>query len=125
MKVKNNEKNGRASGSSPGVEEGLRIGFKMQLHHGCLEEYKRRHDHLWPELKELLKTAGISEYSILFDETTYCLFGVMKVKDPAALDHLPADPVMKKWWAYMRDMMETNDDNSPVSIPLKEVFYLP
>ena len=49
----------------------------------------------------------------------------MKVKDSKALDDFPAHPVMKKWWAYMKDIMETNDDNSPVSIPLKEVFYLP
>jgi L-rhamnose mutarotase len=48
----------------------------------------------------------------------------MQLEDPAMLDRLPDHPVMKKWWAHMRDIMETNPDNSPVSIPLKEVFYL-
>jgi L-rhamnose mutarotase len=102
-----------------------RVAFKMQLHKGLEEEYRKRHATLWPELEQLLKETGISEYSIFLDETTNSLFGVLKATDPAALDNLPAQPVMKKWWAYMKDIMDSNPDNSPVSIPLKEVFYLP
>lgn len=102
-----------------------RRAFTMQLHKGFEEEYKKRHDQLWPELKELLKTNGISQYSIYLDESTNTLFGVMSVDDPACLDVMREHPVMKKWWAYMQDIMDTNTDNSPVSIPLKEVFYLP
>ena len=102
-----------------------RVAFKMKLHKGFEEEYKKRHDRLWPELEDLLKTAGISEYSIFLDSETNFLFGVLKAKDPAALNNLPSNPVMQKWWAYMKDIMESNPDNSPVSIPLKEVFYLP
>lgn len=103
----------------------MRRAFKMQLHRGFEEEYKRRHDNLWPELKELLRKSGVSEYSIYLDEATNTLFGVMKVEDPALLDNMPEHPVMKKWWAYMRDIMDTNADNSPVSTPLNEVFFLP
>ena len=102
-----------------------RIAFKMQLHKGFEEEYKKRHDALWPDLKQLLKSKGISEYSIFLDETTNSLFAIMKTENPQALNKLPSDPLMKKWWDYMRDIMETNSDNSPVSVPLKEVFYLP
>lgn len=97
----------------------------MQLHPGYEDEYRKRHNELWPELRELLKSNGIRDYSIYLDESTLTLFGVMQVDDPAALDKLPEHPVMKKWWAYMRDIMDTNPDNSPVSIPLQEVFYLP
>lgn len=103
----------------------IRRAFKMQLHRGFEEEYRRRHDNLWPDLKDLLKKHGVSEYSIFLDEDTNTLFGVMQVEDPAQLENMPEHPVMKKWWAYMRDIMDTNPDNSPVSIPLKEVFYLP
>lgn len=102
-----------------------RRAFKMQLHPGFVEEYKKRHDALWPELKDLLKKSGVRQYSIYLDETTNSLFGVMQVDDPAILDELPENPVMKKWWAYMRDIMDTHPDNSPVSVTLKEVFYLP
>lgn len=103
----------------------IRRGFKMQLHRGFEEEYKRRHDKIWPELQTLLKDSGISEYSIFLDENTNELFGVMRVDDPKLVEKLPEHPVMQKWWAYMRDIMDTNPDHSPVSIPLKEVFYLP
>ena len=73
----------------------------------------------------LLKSSGISDYSIFLDETTGSLFGVMKVNNKETLNDLPAHPVMRKWWAYMKDIMESNDDNSPVAVPLTQVFYLP
>lgn len=102
-----------------------RLAFKMQLFKGSEEEYKKRHDALWPELQQLLKETGVQDYSIFLDETTNNLFGVLTIDDTKAMDNLPAHPVMKKWWAYMKDIMESNPDNSPVSVPLKEVFYLP
>jgi len=102
-----------------------RVAFKMKLFPGLEAEYRKRHDEIWPELVELLKTAGISDYSIFLDSETNSLFGVLKAEDPSALDNLPSKPAMQKWWAYMKDIMESNPDNSPVSIPLKEVFYLP
>jgi len=102
-----------------------RIAFKMQLFPGFEEEYKKRHDDLWPELEALLKATGISDYAIFLDESTNNLFAVLKAADPAALDNLPAHPVMQRWWKYMGDIMQSNPDNSPVTVPLKEVFYLP
>lgn len=102
-----------------------RLAFKMKLFPGCEAEYKQRHAAIWPELTLLLKDSGINHYSIFLDETTLTLFGVMSVEDQHQLDGLPDHPVMKKWWTYMKDIMETNEDHSPVSIPLKEVFYLP
>jgi L-rhamnose mutarotase len=102
-----------------------RIAFKMKLFPGCEVEYKKRHDEIWPELSALLKQAGVSDYSIFLDEETGSLFGFLKVADQELLDSLPAQSTMQKWWAYMADIMESNPDNSPVSIQLKEVFYLP
>lgn len=102
-----------------------RIAFKMQLLAGKKEEYKRRHDALWPELAQLLKASGIQDYSIFLDEETGALFGVLKIRDKEALQTLPQQPVMQKWWAFMSDLMNTNPDQSPVSIPLEEMFYLP
>ena len=106
-------------------EKVYRVAFKMQLFSGFETEYKKRHDELWPELKQLLKSNGISEYSIFLDEATNNLFGFLKATDVKLLDDLPAHPVMQRWWKYMGDIMESNPDNSPVSIPLEEVFYLP
>jgi L-rhamnose mutarotase len=70
-------------------------------------------------------TAFVSEYSIFLDRNSGGLFGVLKIEDPAIMDKLPSQPVMQRWWKYMADLMETNADHSPVSIPLDEVFYLP
>ena len=102
-----------------------RIAFKMKLFPGKEAEYKKRHDEIWPELSALLKDSGISEYSIFLDEETLSLFGVLHIENLTKQAALPSYPVMQKWWAYMGDIMESNPDNSPVSISLKEVFYMP
>ena len=101
-----------------------RVAFKMKIYPGAENEYKKRHDEIWPELKELLKATGIHDYSIFLDESTNNLFGVLKAENTEILNTLAANAIMQKWWAYMKDIMECNDDNSPISISLKEVFHL-
>lgn len=100
------------------------VAFKMKLNPGQAEEYKKRHDELWPELKKLLKDTGISDYSIFLDEETNILFAVQKQDGNGSSQDLGATEIVQKWWAYMADVMETNPDNSPVSVALKEVFYM-
>lgn len=101
-----------------------RFAFKMKLKPGFMEEYKKRHDAIWPELAELIKSTGVSDYSIFLDEETNILFAVQKQSGQQSSQDLGANPVVRKWWAYMADIMETNPDNSPVTIPLKEVFHM-
>jgi len=101
-----------------------KVAFKMQLYKGFENEYKKRHAAIWPELQQLLKATGVSDYYIFLDEISNNLFAVMTVEDERKLADLPFHPVMQKWWFYMKDIMEANEDNSPVSIPLKQVFYL-
>lgn len=102
-----------------------RVAFKMKLFKGFEEEYKKRHDEIWEELKLLFAEIGVKDFSIFLDEETNDLFAILSIDDAAKLDALPDNPVQKKWWAYMKDIMETNPDNSPVRKTLKEVFYLP
>ncbi len=102
----------------------LRIAFKMKLYPGQAEEYRRRHDALWPELVDLLREKGIREYSIFLEEETHALFGVLDIGQPTNLHELRSHPIMQRWWAYMADIMEANPDHSPVTVPLQEVFYL-
>jgi L-rhamnose mutarotase len=101
-----------------------RVAFRMKLHAGQKEEYQRRHDAIWPELSQLLKETGIAEYSLFLDDATNDLFGYLRIADPGKLDLLPAQAIMQKWWDYMKDIMDTHADHSPVSKPLQEVFYL-
>jgi L-rhamnose mutarotase len=101
-----------------------RIGFKMKLKPGFEKEYKKRHDEIWDELSLEIKKAGIYDYSIFLDEETLTLFAVQKVKDDNTTGLLPQKAIMRKWWDYMKDIMETNPDSSPVEKTLTEVFYL-
>ena len=101
-----------------------RAAFKMKLKAGYEEEYKKRHDEIWPDLKEELSRAGIYDYSIFLDKKTLTLFAVQKLKDNNTVEELPSKEIMKKWWDYMKDIMETNLDNSPVITSLEEVFHM-
>ena len=96
----------------------------MKLFAGCEAEYKKRHDEIWPELSQLLRDSGISNYSIHLDEDTSILFGYLERRDDHRMDDLPDHPVMKKWWAYMKDIMAYNSDGTPVAIALSEVFHM-
>lgn len=101
-----------------------RYSFKMKLKSGYAEEYKKRHESLWPELKKLLVDEGIHDYVISLDKETNTLFAFQKLVDNFEISKLSEHPIMKKWWKYMADIMETNDDLSPVSVELEEMFYM-
>jgi L-rhamnose mutarotase len=99
--------------------------FKMRLFAGKQAEYKTRHDEIWPELVDLLHEAGVTDYSIHLDPETNTLFGVLTRPKDHGMAVLPDHPVMKKWWAHMADIMESNPDHSPVATDLITVFHLP
>ncbi len=101
-----------------------RKAFKMYLKPGFEIEYEKRHNEIWPELKQLIEESGVCDYSIFWDKETNVLFASQKVKSGAGSQDLGSTHIVQKWWAYMADIMETNPDNSPVSIELNEVFYL-
>ena len=101
-----------------------RFAFKMKLKPGVTEEYKRRHDEIWPELAQVLRAAGISDYSIFLDEETNTLFAFQRQSANNTAADLPHHPVVRKWWNYMAPLMETHPDHAPVSVELKEVFHL-
>jgi L-rhamnose mutarotase len=101
------------------------IAFTMQLKPDQAAEYERRHDAIWPELVALLKQAGISDYSIFLDEATGTLFAVLRRSEDHRMDRLPEEEVMQRWWAWMAELMATNTDQSPVTVPLRRVFHLP
>ncbi len=100
-----------------------REAFKMYLKPGCEAEYEKRHALIWPELKRLLTDSGVTDYSIFWDKETNALFACQKNNGSGSQD-LGGNPIVQKWWAYMADIMETNPDNSPLSIPLPELFYM-
>jgi len=98
--------------------------FRMKLKPGHAEEYRRRHDEIWPELAATLRNAGIYDYSIFLDEETLHLFAVLKLKPNDERAALPNLPVMRRWWDYMADLMETEPGNRPREWPLVPMFHL-
>lgn len=95
----------------------------MRIKPGMKEEYRKRHTAIWPELVALLKESGISDYTIFLDEASNTLFAVQRLTGNSSQD-LGETEVVQRWWAYMADIMETNADYSPVSVPLEQVFHL-
>ncbi|TDL84393.1 L-rhamnose mutarotase [Meridianimarinicoccus aquatilis] len=102
-----------------------RYVFRMTLNDNMADEYKRRHDAIWPELVDLLHGAGVSDYSIHLDESTGHLIGVLTRADGHTMDDLPNHPIMQKWWAHMADIMATAPNNEPIAVPLTPLFHMP
>ena len=102
----------------------IRKAFKMFLYPGMAEEYERRHNALWPEMKEMIHAHGGRNYSIYLDKETNVLYGYLEIEDEELWAKSADTEVNRKWWDYMADIMEVNPDNSPVTIPLPEVFHM-
>lgn len=101
-----------------------KIAFKMMLKPGHLAEYRQRHDVIWPDLADVLRQAGISDYSIHHDSLTDVLFATLWQTPASGMAALHRFDVMRRWWNEMEPLMETNPDGSPISIPLETVFHL-
>ena len=102
-----------------------RIAFRMNLNPGQALEYEKRHDEVFPELAKALKDAGVSDYSIWHDPESDHLFAILTRTEDHKMDALPDTEICKRWWAFMADIMETDQNNVPTQIPLKRVFLLP
>ena len=101
-----------------------RFAFCMKLYPGREAEYERRHAELWPELAVALRDAGISDYTIWLDRESGVLLALMHLSENPSLEQLSRQPIMRQWWQYMAELMETNDDLSPVIKELEQVFHL-
>ena len=102
----------------------MRIAFKMKLFEGNVEEYKKRHNPIWPELEQILKNHGVISYSIYLDKDTNDLFGYAEIEDLKKWEEIASTDVCREWWDYMAPLMEVNKDKSPVSKDLLEVFHI-
>ena len=98
--------------------------FKMHLYEGMAEEYERRHNLLWPEMKDMIHEYGGKNYTIFLDKETLTLFGYIEIEDEERWAKGADTAINRKWWDFMADIMETNPDNSPVCKDLHPVFHL-
>jgi len=102
----------------------IRKAFTMKLYPGQEKEYEKRHNNLWPEMRDLIHAYGGGNYSIYLDPDSLTLFAYIEIEDEARWNGTAQTEVNRKWWDYMADIMETNEDNSPVCHDLVQVFHL-
>ncbi|WP_410013569.1 L-rhamnose mutarotase [Sodalis sp. RH24] len=102
----------------------IRKAFVMQVNPDAHEEYRRRHNPIWPELEYTLKAHGAHHYSIFMDEERHLLFAYVEMESEQRWNEVAATGVCQRWWRHMTDVMPANADNSPVSRELRPVFYL-
>ncbi len=102
----------------------IRKAFVMSVHPDQHTEYEKRHNPIWEELAQVLKAHGVHNYSIFLHPETHQLFGYAEIENEEQWDAIATTEVCQRWWAYMKDVMPTNPDNSPVAADLREVFHL-
>lgn len=103
----------------------IRKGFVMQVSPEQQQEYARRHNPIWSDLQHVLKEHGVHNYSIFLHPQTNQLFAYAEIEDEERWNAIAQTDACQRWWAYMADIMATNADNSPASLDLLPVFYLP
>jgi len=96
-----------------------RRAWTMTLKPGNEALYKKRHDEIWPELQDMMQELGIKTFAIYRRGLT--LFAYQE-RDASIPEPDTPPPIAWKWWESMAPLMETNDDTSPVTVPLEEVF---
>ena len=102
----------------------IRKAFLMILKPGNQEEYKKRHDPIWPELQQVLRAHGVHNYSIFLDHKTDRLFAYAEIESEELWQRIAETEVCRRWWTYMKDLMQTNEDHSPEATDLDGVFHL-
>ena len=102
----------------------IRKGIVMSVFPEHAAEYRRRHNPIWPELEAKLKEQGVSSYSIFLHPETHQLFAYVEIEDEQRWNSVALTEICRRWWAYMKEIMPSNPDNSPVSIELEEVFHI-
>lgn len=102
-----------------------RFAWKAVVKDGMLDEYIDRHNKIWPELKDVLKSAGIGNYTIW--NTGNELFGYFECEKGAAFaeETQARSEVVDRWNEYMKDVMVMELDPETGAQPkMKQVFFL-
>jgi L-rhamnose mutarotase len=106
-----------------------RFGQRLGLRPERLDEYKRHHARLWPEIADAIHAAGIRNYSIFHHDGE--LFAYFEYVGPeheldARLQALARAPRMREWWDLMEPMQIPRADRRPGAwwTDMEEVFHL-
>lgn len=96
--------------------------FLLTICEGQVEEYKRRHAEIWPEMVEAIKERDIVHYEIYVHEPTRKVFGHMICSRAPRPEDMEI-PAVKRWAASMVGILETSDGRA-VADPIERVFLM-
>jgi L-rhamnose mutarotase len=102
----------------------IRKAFVMSIHPGTEAEYEKRHNPIWEELEATLKAHGVFNYSIFLHPETRQLFAYAEIESEERWAAIAQTDICRRWWHYMAELMPSNPDGSPSSIPIREVFHI-
>lgn len=104
----------------------IRKAFLINAKPGMAREYQKRHNPIWPEMEDVLKKYGVSNYSIFLNEDSGALFGYLEIEDENIFRRIGDTEVCQRWWKYMKEVLVSESDENPMAKEeiLKEVFHL-
>ena len=105
-----------------------RVGFLLRVKPERLEEYRRLHVPIWPELTAELKAAGMRNYSLWLRAGDGLEFGYLECDDWAAVcAHMAKSEINARWQRLMQEYLDTGTDpamgGQPIQM-LERVFQL-
>ena len=103
---------------------GESLAFCLRLRDGCAAEYRRRHDALWPDMRDALAAAGVLHYEIFLEPTSLLLFAFMVRRKDHTMDQLPQLAVWQRWQSYMADLL-IQEEGRPARLALDPMFRMP
>ena len=102
---------------------GESVAFCLRLRPGCADEYRRRHDDIWPAMAAALSDAGILHFEIFLEPASLLLFAFQVRRRDHTVDELPGHAVWQRWQAHMADLLVQRDGKSE-RIALEPMFRL-
>jgi L-rhamnose mutarotase len=102
-----------------------RYAFILHLRPGVTEAYEEAHRHVWPEMRALLSSVGISEYSIFRRDDV--LFLTLRAVDfDASWSLLDKHPINLRWQETMKPFFAPVEGLRPGErfLMMEEIFYL-
>lgn len=101
-----------------------RVCFTFDLYEGAEEEYKKRHDEIWPELVEAIKSSGFENYSLFRRGTQVVAYAEVHPDLPAALAKLGEFDVNARWAEWFKDLIVNLADDHGRLKTFQEVWHL-
>ncbi|SVC50428.1 uncharacterized protein METZ01_LOCUS303282 [marine metagenome] len=95
------------------------VGQVLKLKPGCYDEYKKRHDELWPELADLMTAHGIDMAIYRFEDYLF-VYGTAPSEED--WETIGTHPVTPHWNEYMSEVLETDTSGELVRHILPQAF---